>query len=517
MALDYTIVGGEVLDGTGAAAVRADVGVAGDRIAEVGDLRRAEARTVVNAAGLCVAPGFVDAHSHSDAYLLIEPSAPSKIAQGVTTEVLGNCGASAAPLAAREHLASDWRGQTYPGAWRTMAEYARLLEQVRPAPNALLLAGHGMLRKAIMGHAARPARPDERAAMARLLDESMDGGARGFSTGLIYPPGCFAQPEEIADLARVAARRRGIYTTHLRNEGAQVLAALDEALAVARVSGVRLQVSHLKTQGAAAWPLVGAALERLRRARADGIEVAADRYPYIASGTDLDVVLPAWASAGGAEAILGRLRDPAQRARLRTEIEAARPAPTWNTVVIGSTSDPRFHGTPLPDVAAALGLDPIETVLRLIEEDRLATSAFFFGMNEDNLWTILADPHVMPGSDASVRALDGPLSRDYPHPRAYGTFPRFLRAALDGRTVPLPEAIRKMTSLPAAQFRLERRGVLRRGAFADLVVFDPAAVRDRATFAQPRQLADGMVWVLVNGVPAVAAGRPTGRRAGRVL
>ncbi len=515
--LDCKIVGGSLLDGTGAAAARLDVGVEGDRIAALGDLSRAEARTVVQAGGRCVVPGFVDVHSHSDAFLLIEPSAPSKLAQGVTTEVVGNCGCSAAPLADPGHLSSDWRAYEYPAPWRTMGEYRQRVAGVTPAPNVVMLAGHGMLRKWVMGHEPRPARPEEQAAMVRLLDQCFDEGARGFSTGLIYPPGLFAGPDEITALARVAARRGGLYASHMRNEGPGLIEAIDEILAVARDSGARIQISHLKTQGPAAWPRLGEALERLRRARDEGIEVAADRYPYTASSTDLDVVLPTWAKGGGAEAILARLRDPALRARIRADVDAARPPSYWKTVTVGSTAEPRFHGQPLTEVAGALGLDPVDAALRLIESDELKTSAFFFGMNEANLWAILAEPDVMIGSDASIRALDGPLSRDYPHPRAFGSFPRFLRAALDGRTVPLPEAVRKMTALPAAQFRLAGRGTLARGAFADVVVFDPATVRDRATYACSRQLAEGIEWVLVNGVPTVANGRLTGRRAGRIL
>ncbi|MFH1476608.1 MAG: D-aminoacylase [Verrucomicrobiota bacterium] len=515
--LDYKIIGGQVFDGTSADPVRSDVGITGERIAAVGDLGPAAAAAVIDAAGKYVAPGFIDAHSHSDAYLLIEPSAPSKLFQGITTEVVGNCGASAAPLADAAYLPSDWRDQTYPGTWRSVADYRRLLEQARPAPNVMLLIGHGKLRAWVMGYQSRAATADERRAMARLLEQGLNEGARGFSTGLIYPPGLFAEAGEIADLAHMTARYDGIYTTHMRSEGENLLEAIEETLAIARQTGVRLEISHLKTSGRGNWSKADAALELIRRARAAGVDVAADRYPYTAGGTDLDVILPDWAQAGGRDAVLRRLRDPGERARLRQEMTASRLADDWKGVVIGSTAEVSFRGKSLPDIAQALGVDAIEAALRLMESDELKTSAFFFGMSEDNMWKILAEPFVMLGSDASLRSLQGPLSRDFPHPRAYGAFPKFLRAALDGKTVALSEAIRKMTSLPADHFRLKGRGRVAAGAYADLVVFDPNTVADRATFAVPHALARGIDFVMVNGVPTLDRNGLTGRRAGQIL
>ena len=515
--LDYKIIGGQMLDGTGAGPVRVDIGITGERITAIGDLIRAEAVAVIDAVGMYIAPGFIDAHSHSDAYLLIEPSAPSKLFQGVTTEIVGNCGGSAAPLADAAWLPSDWRDQQYPGAWRSMADYRRLLEQARPAPNVMLLIGHGKLRAWVMGFSAREATADERRAMARLLEQSMDEGGRGFSTGLIYPPGLFAAPEEIADLARVVARRDGIYTTHMRSEGTHLLEAIEETLAIGRQTGVRLEISHLKTSGRNNWSKAEAALNLIRCARAAGLDVAADRYPYTAGNTDLDAILPDGAQAGGRNAVLQRLRDHDCHARLQQEMTAARSADDWKDVVIGSTAEVSFRGRSLPEVAQALGVDPVEAALRLMEGDELKTSAFFFGMSEANMWKILAEPFVMLGSDASLRALQGPLSRDFPHPRAYGAFPRFLRAALDGKTVALPEAIRKMTSLPADHFRLKGRGRVVTGAYADLVVFDPNTLADRATFAVPHALAQGIECVMVNGVLTLDQKGLTGGRAGRIL
>jgi N-acyl-D-amino-acid deacylase len=517
---DLKIAGGDVFDGLGSGPVRADVGIAGDRIEKVGDLSGAPARREIDALGRWVCPGFVDVHSHSDAFLLLEPSAPSKIAQGITTEVVGNCGASVAPRFGARRLPSDWEEHRYPGAWSSVADYRRLLESVRPAPNVVLLAGHNAIRGCVMGYEARAARPDERAAMVRALEQAMDEGACGLSTGLIYSPGRFADAGEVLDLARVAARRGGIYATHLRSEGRRLVEALDEAIGIAREAGLRLQVSHLKTAGRENWGLLDAAIGRIERARAEGVDAAADRYPYTASSTDLDVILPAWAAAGTRAEILERLRDPGARSRLRDELRAERGPDYWTAVRVGSTQAPenrRHQGRPLVDVAAEWGLDPADAALRLIETDELRTGGIFFGMSEENLWRILALPWVMIGSDGSLRSPTGPLSLDHPHPRNYGTFPRFLRAAIDGRTVPPAEAIRKMTSLPARQFRLRDRGELREGAFADIAVIDPAEVRDRSTYERPHQLAAGLSWLVINGETTIEAGRIASRRAGRFL
>lgn len=516
---DLKVIHGEVLDGSGHPAVRADVGVTGDSITAVGDLAAAPAQVTLDAAGSVVCPGFIDAHSHSDAYLLIEPSAASKIYQGVTCEVVGNCGSSAAPRLGSAQVPSDWQSHTYPGTWRTMAEYRRLWEQVGPAVNIVALVGHNVLRASVMGYAGRAARPEEIDAMARLLEQSLDEGGRGLSTGLIYPPGMYATAEEILTLARVVAARGGLYTSHMRSESSRLLEALQETIGVGRTTGVRVQVSHLKTSGAANWHLIDEALGLLETARRDGVALAADRYPYTSSCTDLDVIFPHWATEGGRDAELRRLRDPAIRARLRAELLATRPERSWGTITIGSTSEAntRFRGMPLEQAAAALGLEPVDAALHLIETDHLATSAFFQGMSEPNLWRILAQPYVMLGSDASLRAPWGPLSHDYPHPRAYGSFPRFLRAALDGKTVPLPEAVRKLTALPAEQFGLQQRGLLAPGKMADLVVFNPLTLRDRAAYTAPHQLSEGVMHVVVNGVLTLRQGVLTGQRGGHWL
>ena len=518
--LDIKISGGQVLDGTGAPPAVADVGVVGDQIRDIGDLAKAEAKVTISATGKYVCPGFIDAHSHSDTYLLIEPSAYSKIHQGITTEVVGNCGASAAPLVGDYHMPSDWRDKTYPGEWHTVAEYRALLEKVKPAPNVVLLIGHNTLRTSIIGYENRPLTESEMSSMSRLLDQSLDEGGRGLSTGLLYAPGRFAPMEELIELARVAARRGGIYTSHMRSEGKALIDAIQETIAIGKAAGIRTQISHLKTSGQDNWHLVDGALELIRAARKSGLEVAADRYPYTSACTELDVIFPAWAAEGGPEATLNRLRSASDRQRLREDLLKSRSEDYWRTIVIGSTADPgnlRFRGMKLTDVAKELKMEPVDAVLHFADTDQLKTSAFFFGMSEDNMLKILAEPYVMLGTDASLRAPTGQLSRDYPHPRAYGSFPRFLRLSLDGKTVPLPEAIRKMTSLPASQFGLKGRGVAAIGAKADIVIFDPVAVQDMATYSAPHQAAKGIDCVIINGIVTLEEGRVTGQRNGRFL
>lgn len=519
-AFDWLLRGGRVWDGRGGEGVVADVGLRGEKIAAVGDLSQAEARQVVEAEGLWVCPGFIDAHSHSDAYLLVEPSAASKIHQGVTTEITGNCGASAAPRFGGYELPSDWRAQVYPRPWRTVAEYRELLAEARPAVHSRMLAGHRALRAAVMGAAPRAARPDEVRQMVRLLEQAMEEGAAGFSTGLIYAPAMFADREELLALARTAAARGGLYATHMRSEGARLLEAVEEALDLSKTSGVPLQISHLKTAGEANWGKCSALLERIRTARAEGMDVASDRYPYTASATDLDILLPEWAEQGGREAILERLRTPATLRRIRDEMAAARPDAYWDGVWIGSTHAPAhapFTGRPLCELARAWRMHPLDAALRLMDTDDLYTGAFFFGMSEANMDRILAEPWVMIGSDASLRAPTGPLAADHPHPRAYGTFPRFLRRVLDSHSMSPGEAIRKMTSLPAERFHLRGRGLLEPGAWADVVLLDPRTFRDQATYAKPHAFSSGLYAVWVNGTPAILNGKDTGLRAGRYL
>ncbi len=537
MSFDLIIRQGRVVDGTGAPERCADVAVEGDRIAALGDLSAAQAAREIDGTGCVVAPGFIDAHAHSDAYLLIEPDAPSKLAQGVTTEVNGQCGGSAVPRLGQARLSSDWASQTYPflasgelqsgvrpgPTWTTVADYRALFEAVCPAVNAVQFIGHNTLRAGVMGYEPRLATPDEVGEMRRRLEQALEEGGWGLSTGLLYQPGKYAGEDEVVALARAAAAKGGIYATHMRSEGDCLLESVGDVLRLARAAGIQVQVSHLKTSGPANWHKVDAVLELLNRARAEGVRVQADRYPYAAAGTDLDVVLPDWASAGGRDAILANLRDPAARGRIESELDAG--GRDWSGVMIGggwSETVRAFSGRTVAEAAAELGLSAGAAVCRFIDADDTRTGAFFFGMCEANLRRIYGEAWVMPGSDASVRAPWGPLGADHPHPRAYGTMPRYLRLMTgrvegSGALCGLEEAVRRMTGLPARTFGIRDRGVLAAGAFADIVVFDEAAFCDTATYAQPHRFAAGVRQTVVNGAVSFDRGVFTGVRRGRFL
>lgn len=516
---DLRIINGNLVDGTGAPSARLDIGINGDTIDTIGSLAGAESVCTIDAAGKIVCPGFIDAHSHSDAYILIEPSAASKLFQGITTEVTGNCGASAAPLVGAYQMPSDWRDKQYPGSWSSVSEYRELLESLHPAPNIVLLTGHNTLRAGIAGYGNRKLSRSELDKMKTLLEKSMDEGSRGLSTGLIYAPGMYASMAEISELAEVAARYNGVYTSHMRSEGRYLLEAIKEALEIGRESGVRVEISHLKTTGRQNWALLDEALDLIREARND-ITVYADRYPYISANTELDVVLPDWAAAGGHASVMARLMNKSERIRIREEMLAARADADWQTITIGSTyhsDNARFQGMPLEQVASELGMHPVDAVLHLIELDTLKTSAFFGGMNEDNMIRILTEPYVMLGTDASLRVPGGPLGLDYPHPRAYGSFPRFMRIMMDSGLMTLEEAVRKTTSMPARQFGLQDRGIIEKGRKADVIIFDPALLRDISDYKDPHRLSQGVEYVIVNGVVTVSESRMTKERGGRFL
>jgi len=421
--IDLIIKEGQVYDGRGGEPVCCDVGITRDKITAIGDLSHAEADVIISAKGCIVCPGFIDVHSHSDAYLLIEPDAPSKIFQGITTEVIGNCGASCAPLTGEYRMPSDWADKSFPGIWGSVGEYRELLESIKPAVNVYMLIGHNTLRAGVLGYENRPATVDELSIMVQWLEHSMDEGVRGLSSGLAYPPGLFADQEELQYLARVVAAKEGLYTSHMRSEGAELLESIQETIRVGREAGIRVQISHLKTSGKANWGKIDRALELIQQARAEGVDVAADRYPYLASCTDLDIIFPAWAEEGGREAILARIRDAETARRIIDEIAEGRTDDDWQSVMIGNTVHPDtlpFRGSSVLEVAQVLKKTPAEAVLHLLHLDNLQTGGIFFGMNEDNMWRILREEYVMIGSDASIRAIEGPLSLDHPHPRAYG-------------------------------------------------------------------------------------------------
>lgn len=530
------IENGIVVDGSGAPAFAGDVLVRGDRIEAVfrrmgngewgmGNGESVGADETVDATGCVVSPGFIDSHTHSDAYLVIEPDAPSKIAQGITTEVNGQCGGSAAPRYGEARLSSDWAallGERL--TWHSMAEYREALEQARPAVNTVQFVGHNTLRSSVVGYAGRAATPDELARMQTLLAQSMDEGAWGLTTGLIYQPGRYSTPDEVAALARVAAERDGIYATHMRSEGDRILEAIDEVVDLARTTGIRAEISHLKTGGRANWGKIDAVLEKVQSAIDEGVVLGSDRYPYCAAGTDLDIVLPDWAQEGAAKAEVERLADPALRRRIVDEINAS--GRDWSEVMIGGTwheDTKAFSGKTIAEILSPRNAaipqsisTPGELVCRILELDGCKTGAFFFTMCEENLDKILSRPWIVPGSDASLRAPWGPLGKDHPHPRAYATMPVFL-ARLRRLGVSLEDAVARMTYVPARRFGLAGRGVVEKGAFADIAVWRDGEFASDSTYKDPHRFARGVECVMVNGAVTYRAGRFTGDRAGRFL
>lgn len=515
MDFDITITNGQVFDGSGNIAVNCDVGLNEGIITKMGDLSSATAAKTINATGCMVCPGFIDAHSHSDTYLLIEPSAASKIYQGVTTEICGNCGASAAPLNGPYKMPSDWLDKEYPKLWKTVADYRERFAEAQPAINVALLIGHNTLHAGICGYEPRTGTDEEIRLMKKVLEQALDEGGIGLSSGLAYPPGSAVSHEEIIELAGVVARYGGVYTTHMRSESNRLLEAIEEAIDIAEHAGARLQISHLKASGQSNWGKIDTAFKKIRAAQAR-ISIGSDRYPYPAGSTDLDILLPQWATYGGRDAILARIRDPETRKKLRSEFDD-KPEDYWDNVMVGSTQFEEFKGKYLPEIAEILRMETVDAFLHLIDSDDLKTGGVFFSMSEENLWRVLAEPYVSIGSDGSMRAPWGPLSHDHPHPRAYGSHTRFLHAAIDGKTVPLPEAIYKMTGLPAKQFNLKKRGVLKEGNHADILVFDPDAIKENTTYAYPHQLSEGMRHVIVNGVHSLENGKHTANRGGLFL
>jgi N-acyl-D-amino-acid deacylase len=527
---DLLIRGGRVIDGTGAAGLPADVAVRDGRIVEIGDEVGA-GRDTIDATGLVVAPGFIDMLGHSEFRLLADGRAISKIYQGVTTELTGEVSSvtpvSEATKAERAAEISPWNVEI---DWEDLDGYFQRLERQGTAINLGTWVGLSTLRVWGVGWEDRAASAAEMDSMKAALARAMDQGAFGLSSGLIYAPGRYASTDEIVELARVVADAGGFYTTHMRSEGARLFEAIDEAIAIGERSGAPVLIHHLKASGRSNWGKMAAAVARIDSARARGVDVTASVYPYVASSTGLDQVLPDWVTEGGTEATLARLDDLALRDSIEAELSGRTQTGDWTlgTSAGGPSgiqiSDvvheayERYEGMRLDAIAAERGQSAAATAIDLLLADSLRTSAIYFSMSEDDLVLALRQPWVMIGGDAGIRALDGPLSTDQPHPRAFGTFPRVLcRYSRELGVFPLEEAVRRMTSLPAAQAGLADRGVVAVGRFADLVVFDPATVCDSATFEAPKRLAVGVEHVIVNGVPVLRDGEPTGALPGRGL
>jgi len=519
---DLLIKNGTVVDGTGRAPEKMDIALRGDSIASTGPLNGALASEVIDAAGLYVCPGFIDIHAHSDFNLLTDPPGCGKIRQGVTTEVCGNCGLSASPLLgnARRQREKSLRDLGLAITWSNLAEYAGALSGKKLIANMAPLTGHGSIRGSVVGYDDRQPSPEETKQMARLLEGEMEAGSWGLSTGLIYPPGVFADREELVGLARITRRFGGIYTTHMRSEGDGLIEAIEEAVDIGRQAGIPVQISHLKTMGKKNWHKLPAVFATIEKARRDGIAVTADRYPYTASSTDLDAILPHWVCRGGAEAELERLRSPSLRDKIIAEIGMSEQE-LASDIMIARVSLPEhksYEGKLLGHIAAVRKQPVMDALFSLLIEEELRVDAIFFTMCEDNLCSILRQAYVMIGSDASVWDLTGPLSSGRPHPRAFGTFPRVIRKyVLEEKMLPVETAIRKMTGLPAEKMGFTDRGVIKKGYKADLVMFRLDEIQDTATYEAPHQYPSGITGVLVNGRRVIKNGELTGEYPGRLL
>jgi len=526
--LETLIRNGTIVDGTGKPAFRSDVAVAGGRITMVAQNVEQEAARVIDAQGLHIAPGFIDPHTHSDYPLLVDPNAQSKIRQGVTTEVVGNCGFSPAPLrgAAIKEMSAKAEVLGLDVTWRSMGEYLERLRQPGTALNVVPLVGHNTVRGAVIGYDSVQPTPEQQAEMEKVVEEAMEQGARGLSTGLYYPPGYYARTEEVIGLAGAAARHGGIYATHIRSESDLALQAVSEAIEIGEKAGIRVEIAHLKLAGYRNWGDIDNLVALLDDAQARGLPIGCDQYPYFASSTWLGAMLPYWAQAGGAKAMAERLRDPGFRQQMQQDWQEDRAGwenrggqRDWSGVRISVCPNcPESLGKSIAEIAEEQGKDPLDTAFDLIVVSEGLASAVWFTQAEENVQTLMRHPLVIVGSDGSSFQPEGVLGQRRVHPRNYGTFPRVLgRYVREERVLSLEEAVKKMTSVAAERFGLAGRGVVREGAHADLVLFDAERVADRATFADPHEYPEGIPTVLVNGTIVIDGGQHTGALPGRVL
>ncbi|MFC5135719.1 MULTISPECIES: N-acyl-D-amino-acid deacylase family protein [Haloferacaceae] len=529
MNYDCVLRNGRIVDGTGSPWYRGDVAVDDGRIAAVGTVG-GEGDAEIDLDDDVVAPGFIDVHTHSDFTLPANRDAHSKVRQGVTLEVVGNCGTSAAPrYGAASRSVDDWFESRGLGdavdadEWESMAGYLEYLEADGLSLNVGSLVGHGNVRAAVVGHEDRAPSTDELDEMRELVAEAMADGAVGLSTGLFYPPGCYADVDEVVALAEVAADHGGFYATHMRSESDDLLESVEEAIEIGRRADAPVQVSHHKAIGPDNWGKVRATLRRMELVRErEGIDVQCDQYPYVASSTSLGAFLPDWAHDGGDDALVERLRDPETRARIREDLKTERTA-DWDGVLVTGVQNPdlkRIEGKTIAELAARSGEErpPAELLLDVVLEDENRAMHVSFGMDEADVRTVLRHDLTMVGSDGSSLRRSGSLGEGVPHPRSYGTFPRVLgRYVREEEAIPLERAVHKMTGMPASRLGLDDRGVLKRDARADVTAFDPETVEQTGDFLDPAVYPAGVEHVLVNGEFVVRDGDHTGARPGVVI
>jgi N-acyl-D-amino-acid deacylase len=527
---DLIIKGGTVYDGTGSEPKRADVAIRGDRIVRVGDLGDAHAKATVDATGLAVAPGFINMLSWSNESLIQDGRSQSEIRQGVTTEIMGE-GESMGPVndRVREHMLRTQKDIHYKIKWNTLADYLRYLETRGVSCNVASFIGATTIRENVIGFEDKAPTPQQLDEMRELVRKEMEAGALGMGTSLIYPPAFYAKTEELIELCKVAAKYQGKYISHMRSEGNRLLEAFDELVRISREAGVPAEVYHIKAAGQQNWNKVDNFLTRIETAQKEGLNIRANMYTYTAAGTGLDACLPPWTENGGYPALFKRLRDPATRKQIATEV--SKDSDAWENLYVGAGSPDKIllagfksqklkslTGKTLAEVAKMRGKDPIETIMDLISEDESRIDTIYFVMSEENVKKEIVKPWISFGSDEASQAPEGVFLKSNPHPRAYGNFARVLgKYCRDEKVIPLKEAVRRLSGLPAINLGLDHRGLLLEGMFADVVVFDPATIADRATFEKPHQYAVGMKHVFVNGVQVLKDGEHSGAKPGRAL
>jgi N-acyl-D-amino-acid deacylase len=527
---DVIIKDGTVYDGSGTEPKQADVAIRGDRIVGIGDFKAAKAKAVIDAKGLAVAPGFINMLSWSTVSLIHDGRSQSEIRQGVTTEIMGE-GESMGPVNARvrEDMIRQQIDIKYDIKWNTLAEYLQYLEKRGVSCNVASFIGATTIREYVIGFEDKQPTPEQLDQMRELVRKEMEAGALGIGTSLIYPPAFYAKTEELIELCKVAAKYQGKYISHMRSEGSRLLEALDELIRISREAKIPAEVYHIKVSGQQNWPKIDDLLSRIEAAQKEGLKITADMYTYIAGGTGLDASLPPWTEDGGYPALFKRLRDPATREKIKAEVQ--KPTSGWENLYFDAGGPEHIllaefrseklkplTGKTLAEVAKMRGKDPIDTAMDLIAEDESRIGTLYFIISEDNVKKELAKPWISFGSDEASQAPEGLFLKSNPHPRAYGNFARVLgKYSRDEKVIPMKEAVRRLSGLPATNLGIDHRGFLKEGMFADVVVFDPATIADRATYEKPHQYAVGVKHVFVNGVQVLKDGEHTGAKPGRAL
>jgi N-acyl-D-amino-acid deacylase len=526
---DVLIKGGMVYDGTGQTPRRADVGIRGDRIVAIGDLQRASAKSVIDATGLAVTPGFINMLSHSEVSLIADGHSMGELKQGVTTQIFGE--SSMGPLTDEmKKRRVDQQGDIkYDIAWTTLAEYLAYLEKRGVSQNFASFIGAATVREYVIGLEDKPPTPEQLDKMRELVRQEMEAGALGVTTALIYPPATFARTDELIELSKVAAKYHGKYIAHIRSEANQLTEAVEETIRISRQAGLPAEIYHLKASGQENWPKLDRVIAMIEEARRQGLKITADMYTYTAGATGLNSCMPPWVYDGGAEAAYKRLQDPETRKKIADTMRV--PSSDWENLYILAGSPDRIllvgfksdalkplTGKTLAEVARMRGKDPIETIMDLVLEDRSRIGTVYFMMDEQNVEKQIRQPWVSFGSDAASMALEGVFLKSSTHPRAYGNFARLLgKYVREEKVISLAEAVHRLSGLPATNLALDHRGFIKQGMFADVVVFDPQTIADRATFEQPHQYSVGVKHVFVNGVQVLKDGEHTGSKPGRAL